>query len=417
MKTDYDAVIVGAGPAGSTAAILLASARWSVALIEKRAFPRRKVCGACIGAGNAPLLAALGVGDAYARLAGPELREVALYCGERMVHAPLPALPDARHPWGRALERETFDLLLLERAREVGVAIWQPCSMRAVGGNAGEFRCGVASHPASELTELRAPVVIMANGSWEGDFAANRPVARKASDLFAFKANFIDSQLAPGVLPVISFAGGYGGLVIADGGQLTLAGCIRRDVLKSCRANAPGLTAGEAFEGYLRTNTAALRNALESARREGPWLGIGPIQPGIRAPWQRANGRFMVGNAAAEAHPIIGEGISMAMQSAWLLCARLIAAGRARASADTLQRVGSDYARQWRRTFAPRLRLAATLAHLAMRPWLAPVVWPLIVRAPRLMTAIARGAGKARSAPALEEMLPSGRFASLGDFR
>ena len=67
MKTDYDAIVVGAGPAGSTAAILLASAGWSVALIEKQPFPRRKVCGACIGAGNLPLLATLGIGDEFAR--------------------------------------------------------------------------------------------------------------------------------------------------------------------------------------------------------------------------------------------------------------------------------------------------------------------------------------------------------------
>ena len=75
---EYDAIIVGAGPAGSTAAILLASAKWSVALIEKQTFPRRKVCGACIAASNMPILAALGIGDALARSAGPELREVAL---------------------------------------------------------------------------------------------------------------------------------------------------------------------------------------------------------------------------------------------------------------------------------------------------------------------------------------------------
>ena len=53
----------------------------------------------------------------------------------------------------------------------------------------------------------------------------------------------------------------------------------------------------------------------------------------------------MIGNAAAEAHPIIGEGISMAMQSAWLLCVRLIAAGRSNASPGTLLRVGADYTR------------------------------------------------------------------------
>ena len=415
MKTEYDAIVVGAGPAGSTAAILLASAGWSVALIEKLPFPRRKVCGACIGAGNLSLMATLGIGDEFARLAGPELREVALYCGDRVVHAPLPAAPDTRYPWGRALGREAFDLLMLERARALGVSLWQPWSVRTVDGSAGAFQCGIGARAAPNLTSLRAPVLIMANGSWEGDPGDSRRATRRPGDLFAFKANFSRSRLGAGVLPVISFAGGYGGLVIAENGELTLAGCIRRDALRRCRDAAPGHTAGEAFECFLRASTAALRDVLAGARRDGMWLGIGPIQPGIRAPWSRVDGRFMIGNAAAEAHPIIGEGISMAMQSAWLLCVGLIAAGRSSASADTLRRVGGEYASQWRQTFTPRLRLAATLAHLAMRPWLAPIVWPLIVRVPRLMTAIARGAGKARIPPAFQGAFSLDQLASLED--
>src|SRR5688572_15815839 len=215
VRTEYNAIIVGAGPAGSTAAILLASAGWSVALIEKQRFPRRKVCGACIGAGNLPVLSALGIGNEFARLAGPELREVALYCGDRVVHAPLPAAPVARHPWGRALGREAFDLLLLGRARALGVDLWQPWAVRAIDGSAGAFRCGIGTRAAAN-TNLHAPVLIMANGSWEGAPGNDRRVARRPGDLFAFQANFRRSRLAPGVLPVISFAGGYGGLVIAE---------------------------------------------------------------------------------------------------------------------------------------------------------------------------------------------------------
>jgi hypothetical protein len=48
MSARFDAVVVGAGPAGSAAAILLARAGWSVALVERQRFPRRKVCGECI---------------------------------------------------------------------------------------------------------------------------------------------------------------------------------------------------------------------------------------------------------------------------------------------------------------------------------------------------------------------------------
>jgi flavin-dependent dehydrogenase len=77
MKTRFDAVIIGAGPAGSTAAILLARAGWSVALVEKQRFPRRKVCGECIAASNLPLLHALGIGKQFDISAGPELRQIA----------------------------------------------------------------------------------------------------------------------------------------------------------------------------------------------------------------------------------------------------------------------------------------------------------------------------------------------------
>ena len=50
----HDALIVGAGPAGSAAARLLAQAGWSVALVEKAEFPRRKVCGEFISATTIP---------------------------------------------------------------------------------------------------------------------------------------------------------------------------------------------------------------------------------------------------------------------------------------------------------------------------------------------------------------------------
>ncbi|MEO7337535.1 MAG: FAD-dependent oxidoreductase, partial [Caldimonas sp.] len=90
MLHDVDAVIVGAGPAGASTAILLARAGWSVALVEKQRFPRRKVCGECIAASNLPLLDALGVGADFASLAGPELRRMALMRGVHTVSTDLP---------------------------------------------------------------------------------------------------------------------------------------------------------------------------------------------------------------------------------------------------------------------------------------------------------------------------------------
>src|SRR3569833_3021172 len=58
----YDALVIGAGPAGAVAARLLAQAGWYVALAEKADFPRRKVCGEFISDATLPILEACGVG-------------------------------------------------------------------------------------------------------------------------------------------------------------------------------------------------------------------------------------------------------------------------------------------------------------------------------------------------------------------
>ena len=112
-------------------------------------------------------------------------------------------------------------------------------------------------------------------------------------------------------------------MVIADHGTATLACCIREDRLTACRQALRGETAGTVVEAYLRHECDGVRDALTGASRIGPWLAAGPIRPGIRLPRSGA-GAFLIGNAAGEAHPIVGEGISMAFQSAWLLCEQLI---------------------------------------------------------------------------------------------
>ena len=90
----YDALVIGGGPAGSTAAILLARAGWSVALVEKSRFPRRKVCGEFLSATNARLLDELGVGEAFRTQAGPQVRRLALLAYGSTIVAPMPKARD-----------------------------------------------------------------------------------------------------------------------------------------------------------------------------------------------------------------------------------------------------------------------------------------------------------------------------------
>jgi menaquinone-9 beta-reductase len=410
MQTDYDAIIIGAGPSGSTAAILLAQAGWSVALIEKQCFPRRKVCGECIAASNLPLLDALGLGDAFAAVAGPELRRVALLCGLQSVSAPLPAGEDAKHPWGRALGREYLDALLLQRAKAAGASVLQPCSAQSLSGRPGDFRCNVTAVGRDQAATLRAPVAIAAYGSWQPLPAdrARRRLERRASDLLAFKANFSNVHLEGGLLPVLSFRGGYGGMVVADHGSATLACCIREDRLNVWRRASPGERAGVVVEAGLQRECAGVRDALSGASREGPWLAAGPIRPGVRLRPSRAD-VFLIGNAAGEAHPIVGEGISMAMQSAWLLCEQLVRNRnvllRGRSAFKWQREVQERYAVQWRDQFRPRMRMAALFAQVAMRPSVTASIFPLLRRVPGLLTRSARLSGKIRCVPKNPSMI------------
>ena len=396
-RTTFDAVIVGAGLAGSTAAIQLARAGWSVALVERQRFPRRKVCGECIAASNLPLLQALGIGEAFDAQAGPELRQVTLLQGDRAVTADLPAAEHEGFAWGRALGRETLDSWLLQQARAAGASVFQPWSVQAILGRAGAWQCELRALESAARVRLSATLVIDAHGSWE-DLVTDRPkrrLARSASDLFAFKATFKGASVPAGAIGVLALDGGYGGMVLADGGTTTVACCIRRDRLSALRSAAPGLRAGAVVEAWLLAECAGVRRALQGASRDGSWLTSGPLDPGVRL--AASDTIFRIGNAAGEAHPILGEGMSMALQSAALLCSLLLdPAGATAPTASAQAELQRRYAAAWRRQFAPRLRLAAVFAHLAMRPRSASALVTLAQAWPGLLTRGARWGGKVR---------------------
>jgi flavin-dependent dehydrogenase len=138
-----------------------------------------------------------------------------------------------------------------------------------------------------------------------------------------------------------------------------------------------------------------VREALQGAVRAGPWLAAGPLLPGMHL---RADDTVLrIGNAAGEAHPLIGEGMTMALQSAWLLGHTLQQArSKPSASAQSWQTpVAHDYAALWAQQFQPRLRTAAVFAHLAMHRMAAPALMALLQARPALLTRAARWGGKA----------------------
>jgi flavin-dependent dehydrogenase len=404
----YDAVVIGAGPAGCAAARLLAQAGWRIALVEKVEFPRRKVCGEFISATSEPLLRDLGIGDAFAAQAGPPVRRVGLFARDTVLSASMPrplgeTSGEPVESWGRALDRQHLDLLLIEAAQRAGATVWQPWSAIALTRGAVGHVCTIANKSGEQ--ELFGRVVIAAQGSWDNGSGDNGlrdgglPTAaaerrHRASDLLAFKAHLTDCDLPDHLMPLLVFPGGYGGMVRSDGGRVTLSCCIRRDALADCRRRHRGALAGEAVLAHIRAACRGVREATAHASLDGAWLSAGPIRPGIRTRYR--DGMFFVGNIAGEAHPVIAEGISMAMQSALLLARRLLADPRGPGSDRTIARDGAAYAADWTAAFATRVHAAAAFAHLAMRPGATSLLLPVLRRFPELLTMGARLAGKAQ---------------------
>src|SRR5689334_24499536 len=170
----YDAVIIGAGPAGSAAARLLAEAGWRVALVEKMEFPRRKVCGEFISATSMPVLEACGIASSFIAAAGPPVMQIGAWAGTAMLTAP------RRHVWGRALGRESLDVMLRDAAVKAGATLLQPADVTQLQRQGGDQLCIL-----DDGREIAARTVIAACGSWnpKGQFAVRGNVPAP-SDLF-----------------------------------------------------------------------------------------------------------------------------------------------------------------------------------------------------------------------------------------
>jgi flavin-dependent dehydrogenase len=366
----HDALIIGAGPAGAAAARLLAQAGWRVALVEKSEFPRRKVCGEFISAPTMAVLQDCGVAASFLATAGPPVTRVGVYAGDTLLSTRREQI------WGRALGREHLDTMLRDAAVSAGATLLQPAEVttlqRTSDGFVGTLEDG---------REVAARIVVAACGSWNARGLFALPDERAgAGDLFAFKAHFQAGALPAGLMPLLAFPGGYGGLVHSDQGRISLSCCIRRDALARARARHGG-KAAEAVLAHILETTKGARAALGEAALEGTFLSTGPIHPGIRA--RAEEGLYFTGNIAGEAHPVIAEGISMAIQSSALL-ARLLIVHR-----------GEDYAQAWKRRFASRIRAASLFAHLAMGATGRTAGLAVLRVAPGLLGLGARLAGKA----------------------
>ena len=391
----FDAIVIGAGPAGATAALLLARAGWDVAVVERQGFPRGKVCGEYLSVTNWPLFERAGIADTLRQHAGPPVREVALIADGAHIVKALPQVRSLHVLAGCAIPREHLDTLLLHAAREAGANIWQPCKAVDLVSTPHGFQVKAVAGNDNTSLQLHAPVVIAAHGSWQPGGLPTQPshAPPRAGDLFGFKTYFQGAALPPARMPLICFADGYGGMVHCQGERVSFSCCVRWRRLRELQQDNSE-AAGDAVLAHVLKTCPPLREVIDPVHATDRWRSSGPLQPGIRRAYQK--GVFVAGNAAGEAHPVVAEGISMAMQAAELLVEELTPQRGKLHQAEVRDAIGARYQRRWRKAFATRIRAAATIAHWAMRPTAVQATLPLLKVMPAALSWGARLSGKVK---------------------
>jgi len=331
----FDAVVVGAGPAGATCALDLARGGLRVALIDRATPPRYKTCGGGIVARAVGALDVDVSGAIERSLRRLELRLDAKSRAFGIERASAPVVMAMRAP---------FDALLGDAAREAGAEVLAPCAFR------GLRRVGSRFEVQTERGALEAAFVVGADGAgsrvaraagWTGTL---HTVPALESEIRVDEKTFARFSGAArfdfGVVP-----DGYG-WVFPKKRHLSVGCLSTRLAGDKRRSGAAGLP--RYLERYLGTLGLA-----EPVGREDHGFVI-PARP--RSGRLARRGVFLVGDAAGLADPLTCEGISNAIQSGRLAARAMIE------SRGDGERSARRYDDLLSTTLLPELRWARRLA-------------------------------------------------------
>jgi menaquinone-9 beta-reductase len=309
----WDAVVVGAGPAGSASALGLARGGARVLVVERARFPRDKPCSEYLSPETTTLLDRLGVLDAVERAAPARLYGMSVtapdgttMCGRFAGQHPYPS----PRPYSFALPRRTFDTILRRAAEASGALVREDVTVDDVIWS-GEGVSGVVLRDRTGVTEeLRARVVIGADGL-HSVVARRLALARRSGPRRVAWTAHLRNVRAVGEIGELHVSDcGYVGLGPVGGGVTTVA-----LVLPIAAARERGSVLRDGFLAELE-RFPGLRGRFAAAVPVGEVLVTGPFARWSRRAVAPGGGALLVGDAADFFDPFTGQGIYSALKGA-----------------------------------------------------------------------------------------------------
>jgi len=298
----WDAIVIGAGPAGAVTARELARRGATTLLVERQSFPRAKVCGGCLNGRALAGLTAMRLEhvlvEAHALPTGCFLMQA----NKRRVTLDLPA--------GVAVDRSAFDAALVRAATSAGAAFLPETTATVEGDDSPTTTCRTVqlSGRGQPNVTATARVVLVADGLGHAsvrhlDVFRSRvhSTARVGLGLVVREP---EEAYAAGTIHMAIARDGYVGLVRTANGNLNIAAALDLASLKSVEAPDQAINRILAETGL----------PTLSAVSEPAWRGTLPL---TRTNRRLAAARiFLLGDAAGYVEPFTGEGMGWAIASA-----------------------------------------------------------------------------------------------------
>jgi flavin-dependent dehydrogenase len=362
--TNFDVIIIGGGLAGLCNSIHLSKYGKKVLLIEKNSYPKHKVCGEYISNEVLPYLNFLDVNPFD--LGAVKIDKFQLSTTKnKIISAKLPL-------GGFGISRYTLDHLLAEKAKENSTVILQDSVINV------RFSNNVFSVETKENDQFTSKIAIGSFGKRSLlDVKMERDFIKKKAPYLGVKMH-VKGNFSSDLVALHNFMGGYCGVSKVENHAINLCYITSFSSFKKYKTI-------ENFQEQVVFKNQFLKEIFTNsiAVFDKP-LTISQISFETKKPVE--NHMLMSGDAAGMIHPLCGNGMSMAIQSAQMASKLIL--NYLNGEIESRIKLEKSYIRQWNKKFKLRLKVGHFIALLFRQDKIAEILLIILKKLPFLLPII-----------------------------